>query len=110
MLACAEATARFREIGWVPDYLDDLDADLLRFYGIDGIDGLPGPRFFALAERVAAYGGVMTARAEQHRQAAGAAPQRPAARDAVDVADAADLARDSRFAGIFSTTRVVARG
>lgn len=48
------------------DYLDDLDADFRVFYRVDDIERLPGPRFMALALRVAAYQGVMAARmAEQ---------------------------------------------
>jgi hypothetical protein len=45
-----------------------LDADFLAFYGIDiEIQDLAGPRFFALAERTFAYGGVMARRAENEQ-------------------------------------------
>lgn len=54
-------------------HLADLRCDLMRYFpqlGIDPFEVLDGPTFFDLAERVAAYGGVMTARireiAEQH--------------------------------------------
>ena len=55
------------------DHLDDLDADFRRFYRIDGIGeqqfaGLSGPRFLALAWRVAAYGGVLTALLQQQQE------------------------------------------
>lgn len=50
------------------DHLDDLDADFRVLYGYEGIgderfpDGMTSGRFFALAERTAAYEGVMAAR------------------------------------------------
>ncbi len=50
---------------WVLEYENDLDADFLVFYNIDlAEEDIPGPRFFALAHRVTAYGGVMAARVE----------------------------------------------
>jgi hypothetical protein len=115
MLTAPAVTARLTEIGWIPDYLDDLDADFRVFYGVpDMLHDLPGPKFFALAERVFAYGGVMTARAdalraaEQHtssthglRAVPRGAPERP-----WQVTDAVTLAKDSRFAGIFSVAKV----
>lgn len=60
---------RVQDIGWTAYHLDDLDADFLRFYGRDWRE-LDGPRFFALAERVGAYGGVISYRiSEQHEGA-----------------------------------------
>lgn len=53
-------TERTRELVWVLRHLDDLDADFARFYGCD-YQTLTGPRFFTRAQRVTAYGGVMTA-------------------------------------------------
>lgn len=54
---------------WVLDHLDDLDADFLACYGIDlAVDEVSGPRFFALAHRVAAYGGVMSARQDEQQE------------------------------------------
>lgn len=58
---------------WVLDYLDDLDADFRTFYRIPSDGSAPGiadgefgnltsARFFMLAERAAAYRGVMYAR------------------------------------------------
>jgi hypothetical protein len=54
---------------WVLFHLDDLDADFRVFYRLDLEEALelPGPRFLALAQRVTAYSGVMSARVEaQH--------------------------------------------
>lgn len=51
------------------DHPGDLEADFLRFYGLDP-EHLSGPRFLSLAYRVGAYGGVMTARQEEARVAA----------------------------------------
>ena len=54
---------------WTLEYLDDLDADFLAWYGIDlERDDISGPRFFTLATRVFAYSGVMAARAENERE------------------------------------------
>lgn len=69
-------------MGWVLDHQEDLDADFLRYYRKDWTE-LDGPRFFSLAERVLAYGGVMYYRAME------------AARDEPEpVAALADLAGD----------------
>ncbi len=51
---------------WVLDHLDDLDADFRVYYRIDGVGDedfgdMTGPRFFALASRLPAYGGLMAA-------------------------------------------------
>lgn len=54
---------------WVLDHLEDLDADFLAFYRIDGIESLTGPRFLSLALRVFAYQGVMAARATAEQEA-----------------------------------------
>lgn len=53
---------------WVLDYLEDLDADFLRFYRIDGFDSMDSQRFFSLALRVPFYDGVLTARIEAQRE------------------------------------------
>lgn len=52
-------TERAGELMWTLGHLDDLDADFARFYGVDW-QTLTGPRFFSRAQRVTAYGGVMT--------------------------------------------------
>lgn len=51
---------RAGELAWVLQHQEDLDADFLRYYGRDW-DSLTGPRYFSLAQRVSAYGGIMTA-------------------------------------------------
>lgn len=61
---------RIDQIVWVPEYLDDLEADFLRFYGIYDIYDMEGPRFFKSAVRLLAYGGVMTARAQYESEKA----------------------------------------
>ena len=66
-------TQRTREVAWVLDHLDDLEADFLRFYRLD-TDTLTGPRYFRLAHRVSAYGGVMTARVNAEQQQPGVMP------------------------------------
>ncbi|GAA1281547.1 hypothetical protein [Saccharothrix xinjiangensis] len=77
--------ARSRQIAWVADHLDDLQADFLHIWGIDlDVEAPPGWRFFAMARRTFAYSGVMAARlAEEDRRTAPAppaarAPARPA--------------------------------
>lgn len=69
-MAWAETvTARLDQVGWVLDYLDDLDADFLAIYGID-LDHaeISARRYFALAHRLPAYQGVMAARIEAERE------------------------------------------
>lgn len=53
-------TERVSELAWALHHQEDLDADFLRFYRTDW-STLTGPRYFSLAQRVSAYGGVMTA-------------------------------------------------
>jgi hypothetical protein len=64
MLSVDAVSPRWREVGWVLDYLPDLEADFLAFYGVDDMLALPGPRFLRLASRTVAYEGVMRARAQ----------------------------------------------
>jgi hypothetical protein len=64
----------------VLDYLDDLDADFLRYYGREWWE-MTGPRFFSRAERVAAYGGVLAYRIRSEAEGA----------EADEVDDLADL-------------------
>lgn len=74
---------------WVLDHLDDLDADFRVHYRIEGVGeeefgSMTGPRFFALASRVVAYGGAMAHYAA--RQFAGDEPvTRPSGRDVEQV-------------------------
>ena len=73
------------------DYLDDLESDFSRFHRIDDIYQLDGPRFFRMAWRISAYGGVMSMRLDaQQREAQPtpapahqSAPAAPAGRDNV---------------------------
>lgn len=53
-------TQRVSELAWVLQHQEDLDADFLRYYRTDW-STLTGPRYFSLAQRVSAYGGIMTA-------------------------------------------------
>lgn len=66
---------RAAQIAWVLDHQADLDADFLAFFGIDlDQDDITGPRYYALAHRVSAYGGVMSARIEEQRDQQEPAP------------------------------------
>lgn len=58
--------ARMAEVGWIVDYLADLEADFRAHYHLSSADmlALPGPEFFRLATRTVAYAGVMQARAQ----------------------------------------------
>lgn len=67
---------RTDEIGWVLLHLDDLDADFARFFHVDYLD-LDGPRFFTRAQRVSAYGGVMTMRLAEVGREAEPEPEEP---------------------------------
>ena len=60
---------RIAEVAWVLDHLDDLDADFLAIYGIDleQVD-ISAARYFALAQRLTAFTGVMAARVEAERE------------------------------------------
>lgn len=64
------AGERVSQVAWVLDHLDDLDADFLAIYGIDLEDTeLSARRYFALAQRLPAYQGVMAARIEAEQEA-----------------------------------------
>lgn len=75
---------RASHTAWVLDYLDDLDADFLRFYRVDYTD-LAGPRFFSLASRVGVYGGMMTERIRQQTAEVESEPMPSIAADAKQV-------------------------
>lgn len=87
------------------DHLDDLASDFSAIHGIHDMGALPGPVFYALAERLAAYQGVMAARVAAEAEDAPAQPQ-PAAHPrrppAGQVTPTAVLKYDSAFAGVFS--------
>lgn len=78
------------EIGWTLDHQDDIDADFLAIYGIDLLEQeVSGPRYFALAHRLTAYQGVMTARVEEERD------DRPTSTNPTRTQDTAPPARQS---------------
>lgn len=55
-------------MAWVVDYQRDLLCDVLRFcpqFGMEPLRTMPGPVFFSLAPRLAAYGGVMACRFQE---------------------------------------------
>jgi hypothetical protein len=59
---------RLEQIAWVLDHQEDIDADFLAIYGIDLLEQeVSGPRYFALAYRLAAYQGVLAARVDEER-------------------------------------------
>ena len=48
---------------WVPEFLDDIEIDILRFFpqlGADPLD-LPAPLFFKICLRLVVYGGALAA-------------------------------------------------
>lgn len=53
---------------WTVDYEADIASDLSAFHRIDDPMTIDGPRYFLLAVRLAAYTGVLAARAEKLRQ------------------------------------------
>ena len=53
---------------WTVDYEDDIASDLSAFHRVDDPMQIPGPRYFALAVRLAAYAGVIAVRVEKIRQ------------------------------------------
>ncbi|MFG3051907.1 hypothetical protein ACGFZP_13280 [Kitasatospora sp. NPDC048239] len=84
------------------DHVDDLEADFQAHYGLDQAE-LDGPRWVRLAQRVAAYGGVMARRIEEQRDA-GQPMQQPPANSGEREMDLTEL----RLAhpGLVSVTRV----
>lgn len=59
---------RALHIGWVINYLEDLEADFRVFYRVDDFDEIDGPKFFRLAMRVGAYQGAIAARMAEERE------------------------------------------
>lgn len=67
---------------WVIDHEADVESDLSVFHRVDDPMTLDGPRYFALAVRLAAYAGVMQARiikAKEDERGGQQAPASPAA-------------------------------
>lgn len=62
-------------MNWVSEHLRDLEADFRVFYRIDDIYEMPSAQFFSFAHRVAAYDGVVTARAVAEQEKAGKTSQ-----------------------------------
>lgn len=46
---------------WTVDHEADIASDLSAFHRIDDVEKIDGPRYFALANRLSAYSGVMGA-------------------------------------------------
>lgn len=53
---------------WTTEHEADIASDLSAFHRIDDPMQIDGPRYFSLAIRLAAYSGVLAARAEKIRQ------------------------------------------
>lgn len=53
---------------WTVDYEADIASDLSAFHRVDDPMTIDGPRFFSLALRLAAYSGVLAARAAKLRE------------------------------------------
>lgn len=69
---------------WTVDYEADIASDLSAFHRIDDPMTIDGPRYFSLAPRLAAYSGVIQARAaalreEERKAGSGAHSAAPAA-------------------------------
>jgi hypothetical protein len=70
---------------WVLDHLEDLDADFLALYGIDGFESMTAPRFFGRALRTFAFSGVMAARYAAMKRDEDPVPSRVESREAKQV-------------------------
>lgn len=68
---------------WVLDYVEDIDSDMSVFHRVDDPMRLAAPLYFARAERLTAYRGVMRARLANEGQRAGGTSVTPG-RIAVD--------------------------
>ncbi|TXJ78634.1 hypothetical protein E2C11_16640 [Streptomyces lavendulae] len=77
---------RIAEVAWVLGHQEDIDADFLAIYGLDLEQvEISSRRYFALAHRLTAYQGVMTARVEEQRDQHGASSTPTRTRDAPPV-------------------------
>lgn len=84
--------------------LPDIESDMSVFHRIDDIYSMPGPKFFRLAWRLAAYQGCMrdnAITAARRLQAEGPL-QLPATTPAAAPATRAVIGANREFAGIFS--------
>lgn len=87
---------------WVPDHLDDVEADFRAFYGLtpEQIVTMTGPHFLALVWRLGAYQGVVAARMRE--ESAPRATGGIKGADTVVESTPAALAADPAFAGLFT--------
>jgi hypothetical protein len=92
---------------WVLDHEADIDADFLACYGIDlATYPMPGPRYLALAYRLAAYQGVMAGRvAKEKEQQATEPAARPAERAPGGANEVSLSAFRAQFPGLVSTAK-----
>lgn len=65
---------RVEEVAWMLDHRNDLDSDFSRFHRVDDFLALPAPRMFALAQRLPAYGGVLSITLARYAEPSPAAP------------------------------------
>jgi len=99
--------ARCAQLGWLLDHQDDLDADFLAVYGIDLEQrDIGSRRYVQLAQRLAAFPGVIAARIAAEQQD-GPAPRPAAAAAQTGGREEVDLmAFRLQFPGVVSMTRV----
>jgi hypothetical protein len=62
---------------WVLDHLDDLESDFSAVHGIENMYDLPSRKFLAMAMRISAYEGVMSARLVKKHEAGQQGPTPP---------------------------------
>jgi len=107
-------SARLPEVMWVLDHQRDLDADFLACYGIDlEVDEISAARYLALAHRVSAYSGVMSARREEEEQHSGSGPAAPASRPREPASEEKQMdlvAFRMTFPGVVAMSKVEGQG
>jgi hypothetical protein len=91
------------------DHLDDIASDLSVFHRIDDPSTLDGPTYFRLAWRLAAYQGVMQARANAAREEQQPSSERPfeysspaTGQSGINPGTQVTLQAEPAFRGIFS--------
>lgn len=90
---------------WVIEHEADIESDLSVFHRVDDPMTLDGPRYFSLALRLAAYAGVVQARAVKAKQDAEGGAAAPAA-----TPGAAPAAKTSRVADGTALAMLAAEG
>lgn len=80
---------------WVLDHLEDIDSDMSAFHRVDdALTTLPAPLYFARAQRLGAYQGVMQARIiEQQKAKDGGMPAHGSSGPATKISDDVMLER-----------------